>query len=89
MRRRRRFIWALIVILIISSMIGLYYYLRVIAAMISDREPESEVGALPEFSPGNSLVLPLVAIAVVYLGVYPGPLIGLIQDAILKSFTGG
>ncbi len=82
-------LWTLIFILIISSVIGLYYYLRVIASMISDYDPATAVDTLPKFSPGNSLVLSIVAIAVVYLGVYPGPLIGLIQNAILKSFSGG
>lgn len=82
-------LWALIVILIISSVIGLYYYLRVIAAMISDHEPATATDALPTPSAGNSLVLSIVAAAVVYLGVYPGPLIGLIQNAILKSFGSG
>ncbi len=69
-------LWILVVMLVINSAIGLYYYLRIIVAVYS--RPS---GAAPQqpLSLAGSSVLALLALALVWLGVYPGPLIAIIH----------
>jgi NADH-quinone oxidoreductase subunit N len=65
--------WTLIVVLIVSSTIGLAYYLRVIVAMLTaseDAMPVTERGALG-ITPG--IALAVLTAALLVLGVYPGP----------------
>jgi NADH-quinone oxidoreductase subunit N len=71
--------WLLAIILVVSSVIGLFYYLRIIVAMIL-QSPAGPGGSktLPPRLAG-SLVLAALALALVGLGVYPGPLVQLIR----------
>ncbi len=72
--------WALVVILVINSAIGLFYYLRVMVAMFS----QSKVPVAPErrIGFGNRIVLGVLMIGMVVLGVYPTPLVELIRSTI-------
>ena len=70
-------IWALILILVISSVIGLFYYLRVVVTMYT-RGREEALHAEPHAISG-SYVLVALTILVVWLGVYPVPLLNLIK----------
>jgi NADH-quinone oxidoreductase subunit N len=79
-------LWFLVMTLIVSSVIGLYYYLRVIAVMIDTAEPAAERLAGRGSSVGAVTVLTLVGVAVVYLGVYPGPLLELVRTVLIRSF---
>jgi len=66
--------WVLLIILIVSSTIGLAYYLRILVAMFGGTEgartlnDESPVG----FAPATALVM--LTVTLFMLGVYPGPL---------------
>lgn len=60
--------------LIISSVIGLYYYLRVITAMFSPADDR----VLPTLSFSGKIVLSFVTISILLLGIYPGWLIDLL-----------
>jgi NADH-quinone oxidoreductase subunit N len=65
--------WTLIVVLIVSSTIGLVYYLRVIVAMLSASEDtgrETDKGTL-DITP--SVALAVLTTTLLVLGVYPGP----------------
>jgi NADH-quinone oxidoreductase subunit N len=65
--------WTLIVTLILSSTIGLVYYLRVTVAMLTTSEgpePVTDRGSLG-ITPG--IALTVLAVALFVLGVYPGP----------------
>ena len=72
-------LWMLVVVLAANSAIGLYYYLRVVVAVF--RRPA-------DAAPVPAVVLPLaggvalaaLVLAVVWLGVYPGPMIDLIRS---------
>jgi NADH-quinone oxidoreductase subunit N len=67
----------LTLVLVVTSAIGLYYYLRVILMMA--RQPEAgEAGMVPDSRLGN-LVLAALALGIFWLGVFPGPLLELIQ----------
>lgn len=81
-----RALWTLVMVLIITSVIGLYYYLRVIAVMIggSDRKPEET--ELPPLSAPRAVVLCIISFLILVLGVYPGPLIGIIRQPIQIPF---
>ncbi len=75
--------WALILILMITSTIGLFYYLRVVVVLYQQpaagdqtREP------IPRQAPAATLVLAALTVILVWLGVYPTPLLRVIQAAI-------
>jgi NADH-quinone oxidoreductase subunit N len=73
-------IWALILILVISSVIGLFYYLRIVATLYA-RRPEAEPHAEPH-SIAGSYVLVVLTILLVWLGVYPAPLLKVIRTVL-------
>jgi NADH-quinone oxidoreductase subunit N len=73
-------IWALILILVISSVIGLFYYLRVVITMyarVQGKEPHAEVYAI-----GGNYVLVALTILLVWVGVYPGPLVNVVRKVL-------
>jgi NADH-quinone oxidoreductase subunit N len=61
--------------MIINSVIGLYYYLRVITTMFS---AATEI-KLPALSVTGNIILTIIAISILILGVYPGWLINIIM----------
>jgi NADH-quinone oxidoreductase subunit N len=72
--------WALIVILVITSAIGLFYYLRVIVVIFGH---SSERTACPSRLPlAGRLVLGLMTALLIWFGVFPGPLLRIIRNAL-------
>jgi len=65
----------LVVSMIINSVIGLYYYLRIITTMFSAANETK----LPALSFAGNITLSLVALSILILGVYPGWLIDIIM----------
>jgi NADH-quinone oxidoreductase subunit N len=65
----------LVISMIINSVIGLYYYLRVITAMFSSANETK----LPALSLTGNITLSLIALSILLLGVYPGWLINIIM----------
>jgi len=61
--------------MIINSVIGLYYYLRVITTMFSAANETK----LPALSLTGNITLSLIALSILILGVYPGWLINIIM----------
>jgi NADH-quinone oxidoreductase subunit N len=61
--------------MIINSVIGLYYYLRVITTMFSAATETK----LPALSLTGNITLSLIALSILILGVYPGWLINIIM----------
>ena len=77
-------IWYLVLTLVITSVIGLFYYLRIISAMFAadSREPEGIAEPLPRLSlPGGSALVVLSAV-LIWLGVYPQPLVAVIRSVL-------
>ena len=76
-------LWLLSASLVVNSVIGLFYYLRVVLALFLPAEeglqPILEVAAAaaaPKPSaPASSLLLVLVTAAMLGVGLYPGPVI--------------
>lgn len=76
-------IWALVIILVVTSVIGLFYYLRIVVALFSDLPSATE-----ETSPASrrlsllgSYTLVVLALLVLWLGVYPSQILDLIRTA--------
>src|SRR5499433_432462 len=73
--------WPLIIILVVTSVAGLFYYLRIVVALYS---------AAPEHAPiqmasrSGAFILVVLAILLIWFGVYPTPLLNLI-----RTTTGG
>ncbi len=75
-------LWGILLVAVIGSGIGLFYYLRVILAMTYRHQPSS--GSEPiETSRGTRLVLGAVTLLILLLGIYPTPLIDLIRSLTL------
>lgn len=69
--------WLLVLSLAISSVIGFYYYLRIILVLFS---PSPESPGLPveaAVHPAGSAALIALFAALVFLGIYPGPFLSL------------
>jgi NADH-quinone oxidoreductase subunit N len=73
-------LWLAVLVLVGTSTIGLYYYLRIIVAMAV--QPEAGGGAAslaPSLSLMGGVALAVLTLLLVWLGVYPAPLVHLIQ----------
>jgi NADH-quinone oxidoreductase subunit N len=73
--------WALVSVLIVSSTIGLVYYLRVIVAMFTEPERGQIDAERPALGVTCGVVLTVLTSALLVLGVYPGPFWGAIRAA--------
>jgi len=65
--------------LVVSSVIGLYYYLRVIKTMLSPIEGHTPRTASAGLSKLGFVALSVLGIMVIWFGVFPSQLIGLIK----------
>ena len=64
-------LWIPVVVLIVSSTIGLFYYLRVIAVLFSrEEEPWPKI-----FSASSAIALSVLTFLLLWLGIYPNGLI--------------
>jgi NADH-quinone oxidoreductase subunit N len=76
-------LWALIIILVVTSAIGLFYYLRVVFAMYEHPPEGAELPPqLPPLAAGGTVTLAVLAVLLVWVGIFPGPLLSLIQNAV-------
>jgi NADH-quinone oxidoreductase subunit N len=75
-------LWPLLVVMMVTSGIGLFYYLRIIVTMCVEPagEPTAGVG-IPRVPLLAGLTLAALSVALVWLGVYPAPIIRLIRVA--------
>jgi NADH-quinone oxidoreductase subunit N len=80
-------LWLLLIVLVIASVIGVFYYLRIVIAMY--RRPiveEAEMGEAaleaerpPSLSLPGGVTLALLALLLVGLGIFPAPLFRIVQ----------
>ena len=72
--------WLLAFVLVVSSVIGLFYYLRLIVTMMS-QEKDHQPAVPPEnLSKGGMITLAILGILIVGLGLSPGWLIDLVRS---------
>jgi NADH-quinone oxidoreductase subunit N len=75
-------LWLLILLLVVNSVIGLFYYLRVIVAMAADGRRDDRQAPDAQAAPvsyTDGLVLAALSGLLLWLGLYPAPLIRLVQ----------
>jgi NADH-quinone oxidoreductase subunit N len=73
----------LAVFAVLASLVGAFYYLRVVKSMYFD-QPVEQQASLPAVAQSSMIVLSCSAIAVVLLGLIPGPLFELCSATISK-----
>jgi len=73
-------LWLLVITLVISSVIGIYYYLRVIKTMLSPIEESIPRTASAGISKLGFVVLSVLGLMVIWFGVFPSQLISLIRS---------
>jgi NADH-quinone oxidoreductase subunit N len=80
-------LWPLVFVLVITSVIGLFYYLRVLIALFSRMDaPTGEAPApsspdRPSCTPGSlSWTLAGLTVAVIAIGCFPAPLLRFVQS---------
>ncbi len=75
-------LWFLVIILVISSSIGLYYYLRVVIAMFSHREGEERELTVASPSMFSGIMLVCLFVFLFWVGMFPSGLVDLIRDLV-------
>ncbi|MDE3181497.1 MAG: NADH-quinone oxidoreductase subunit N [Acidobacteriota bacterium] len=80
-------IWLLVFVLIITSVFGLYYYLRVIVAMYSglghgEAAEAATSSVVPKLSLSGGVVLAVLTILLVWVGVYPATLFHIVHATV-------
>lgn len=75
--------WALILILVVSSVIGLFYYLRLVATMYATPDSEPMTTAVPTASVGGAVLAALTCV-LLWLGIYPNPVLRMIENVFPK-----
>ncbi len=74
-------LWLLAMVLVVSSVIGLFYYLRIVVQMLrQDEEAEKTVPVL--YSLSGSFILAVVTISMLWFGIYPSGLLEIIGSMI-------
>ena len=77
----RSSLWFLVLMLVINSAIGLFYYLRIVQVMFQTPDAESgEKAITSHLAPAGSIMLAVLLLSLIWLGVYPGPLIEIIRQ---------
>lgn len=75
-------IWGLIIVLVLTSAVGLFYYLRVVVALFA--APPAGEGSLPPLRiPASAgIILGVLSALLIWFGVYPGYILGVVQTAV-------
>jgi NADH-quinone oxidoreductase subunit N len=81
-------LWLLLVVLAISSSIGLYYYLRIVSIMYA-RAPDGAGGpsTVAPLSLEGGTALIAVIVLLIWLGTYPSPMLQLIKETAALLIT--
>ncbi|MEJ2031788.1 MAG: NADH-quinone oxidoreductase subunit N [Deltaproteobacteria bacterium] len=72
-------LWMLVIVLLVNSTIGLFYYLRLIAVMFATLPEAAPSPAVPTVSAHGHLVLGVLLGLLLWLGILPAPFISFIH----------
>lgn len=75
-------LWLVVFALVINSVIGLFYYLRIVVVMFSNSEDDVKLKMV--ISRSGSIVLATLTLLLIFIGVYPSPLIELIKATVQR-----
>jgi NADH-quinone oxidoreductase subunit N len=78
--------WSLVIILVTTSTVGLFYYLRILVTLYSAVPLQQKL--IQPVSPASGIVLALLTALLIWFGMYPGPLLDLIQREVVPSIAG-
>jgi NADH-quinone oxidoreductase subunit N len=73
--------WPLILILAITSVAGLFYYLRIVVALYSP----AEHALVQEISRSGAAVVVALSVLLIWFGIYPAPLFRLVRTTVVGS----
>ena len=82
-------LWFLVIILIINTAVGLFYYLRVIVALYMDPvagKAEVTPSVSAPLSMAGGIVLAVLTLLLVWLGIFPAPFIQFVSSAASSLF---
>jgi len=75
-------LWPLILLVVFGSAVGLFYYLRIVVAMYGSLPEAADVHVTrpaPSLSFATILILTMLTLGMVWVGLYPAPLIHTIR----------
>jgi len=75
-------LWLLLAALVIGSVIGVFYYLRVVITIFRQPDVETEKQTRPSFDRLGEATLIVLSVALLLLGVVPNTLITLIENVV-------
>jgi NADH-quinone oxidoreductase subunit N len=75
--------WTLMLILVVTSVAGLFYYLRIVVALYA--EPTESVTQMRPLPWSGVLVLVVLGILLLWFGIYPSSLLNLVRATALVS----
>jgi NADH-quinone oxidoreductase subunit N len=79
-------LWSLLIVMMVTSGIGLFYYLRIVVAMFMESAADTSTGRERSHVPVVAgLTLSALTVALIWLGVYPAPLIRLIRIMVIGA----
>jgi len=77
-------LWLLLVVLVVASVIGVFYYMRIVITMF--RRPEADVvqPSMVRLPRAASVVLGALSVILVGLGIYPVPVMRIIENTVAR-----
>jgi NADH-quinone oxidoreductase subunit N len=79
--------WLLVALLVLSSAIGLFYYLRIVVTMFSPIASSTHLSvsrSAPSASWAGGLTLAVLTLLLFWLGIYPTPFLAMIRTAVVS-----
>jgi NADH-quinone oxidoreductase subunit N len=76
-------LWVLLAALVIGSVVGLFYYLRVAITIFRNPEGETPPWSAPPISRFANATLVVLSIGLLILGIFPSPLMQVIQSVVV------
>jgi NADH-quinone oxidoreductase subunit N len=73
-------VWLLLIVLVISSIIGIYYYMRLTLLMFRSRPADQPLLSVPALSRLSGAVLIVLSVLIVWWGIFPTVVFQLIQS---------
>jgi len=77
-------LWFLLIVLVLASVIGVFYYMRIVITMFRRPETEAAQQALTGLPRGASVALAALSVILVGLGVYPVPVMTIIENMVAR-----
>jgi NADH-quinone oxidoreductase subunit N len=77
-------LWLLLAALVIGSVIGVFYYLRVAITIFRQPEDGAPAWTFLPLNPLADVTLVLLSVSLIVLGIFPSPLINLIESVVAQ-----